>query len=70
MRRARSALPLDVVDHFAGVGVHEERVDGEVAAEYVLAGVGFVGTRLRGGGRRVGVVAAEGGDLDGEPVAA
>ena len=55
---------VDVVDDFAGEGVFEEGVDGEVAAEDVLAGVGFEGDGLRAAAVAVGVVGAEGGDLD------
>lgn len=55
---------VDVVGDLAGEGVFEEGVDGEVAAEDVLAGVGFEGDGLGAAAIAVGVVGAEGGDLD------
>lgn len=55
---------FDVVDDLAVEGIFEEGVDGEVAAEDVLAGVGFEGDGLGAAAVAVGVVGAEGGDLD------
>ena len=55
---------VDVVDDIAGEGIFEEGVEGEVAAEDVLAGVGFEGDGFGAAAVAVGVVGAEGGDLN------
>lgn len=55
---------VNVVGDLTGEGVFEEGVDGKVAAEDVLAGIGFEGDAFGAAAVAVGVVGAEGGDLD------
>jgi len=60
----------DVIHHGAVQRVHQEAVDGEVAAQNVLAGIGFI---IHAGGSAaigIGVIAAEGGHFHGGRFAA
>ena len=50
----------DEVQNFTALRIHQQRVDGEVAAEDILAGVGFELHPLRAPSVQVGMVAAEG----------
>jgi hypothetical protein len=55
--------PIHEIEHGAGVGVQHQPVDGEIAAQHVLARIGFKADELRMPAVLVIVIAAEGGHL-------
>ncbi len=61
--------PAHVVEHFAGVGIEQKAVDGEVAALHVHAGVFGELDFIRMAAVRISAVTAEGRDFNGVVVA-
>src|SRR5579871_849680 len=57
-------LATDKIQNFMAVRIEQQSVDGEIAAQYVLAWIGFEGDSSRMPAIHISVVAAESGHLD------